>query len=435
MTTTQSNNTATAPQACNSFWVNHAALLFVYVFLGLLTLNETPYGSVFQAGSDILFLLSLLIYSLPIFAYEFFVLKAYQRDTAGISFTKQWQPDWTRIMVKLWGLTCTLFTIIFFYWLFPEYSKDVYQLFFRLCANWLEYLIPVAAIYVNVIDGFLKKTEDEYWHIGLFFTGQWKQLSWASVGHHTRSWLIKAFFLPMMLSYLYGNYEMVINWNYSTEGNFFRWFDLALTCLYIADLIPACVGYMMNAKLFDNNIRSSESTVRGWLVCLICYTPFWHVLMYGNYLPYMDGYNWTDWLGQSEWKWVWAGFILLALTLYASASVCFGTRWSNLTYRGLISHGPYAITKHPAYVFKNVSWWLISVPFIVHGDIGEAIRQIAMILVVNFIYYQRAITEERHLSQWPEYREYATYMNERSVFRWVGKAIPLFRYDASRYGY
>ena len=40
-------------------------------------------------------------------------------------------------------------------------------------------------------------------------------------------------------------------------------------------------------------------------------------------------------------------------------------RFSNLTHRGIITNGPYRYSKHPAYLAKNLSWWLVSMPFMI----------------------------------------------------------------------
>jgi hypothetical protein len=49
---------------------------------------------------------------------------------------------------------------------------------------------------------------------------------------------------------------------------------------------------------------------------------------------------------------------------------------------------------------------------------------------VNVIYYLRARTEERHLSWDPVYRQYATLMNERSLFRGLARWLPFLRYQS-----
>ena len=109
------------------------------------------------------------------------------------------------------------------------------------------------------------------------------------------------------------------------------------------------------------------------------------------------------------------------------ASVAAGTRFSNLTYRGLWNTGPYKWTKHPAYVFKNISWWLVSMPFMLHST-ELAVKCSLLLFGVNFIYYLRAKTEERHLSHYLEYREYALLMNDKSIFRFMNRFLPFLKY-------
>ena len=65
--------------------------------------------------------------------------------------------------------------------------------------------------------------------------------------------------------------------------------------------------------------------------------------------------------------------------------------------------------------------------FIVN-DGADALKCTLLLVGVNLIYYARAKTEERHLSNYPEYVEYALEMNERSIFRWCAKLIPALKY-------
>ena len=113
------------------------------------------------------------------------------------------------------------------------------------------------------------------------------------------------------------------------------------------------------------------------------------------------------------------------------ATVAAGIRFSNLTYRGLWNTGPYRWTKHPAYVFKNVSWWLVSLPFIANSG-AAAVKCSLLLLGVNALYFLRAKTEEAHLSHYPEYVAYATAMNDKSIFRWCAKLLPFLKYRPPR---
>ncbi len=100
----------------------------------------------------------------------------------------------------------------------------------------------------------------------------------------------------------------------------------------------------------------------------------------------------------------WAAAIIALTVIYALCTVSFGLRFSNLTHRGIITDGPYRFTKHPAYLAKNLSWWLISVPFVSEQGWGAALRNCMLLALLNLIYYARARTEERHLSRDPDVR-------------------------------
>jgi protein-S-isoprenylcysteine O-methyltransferase Ste14 len=104
--------------------------------------------------------------------------------------------------------------------------------------------------------------------------------------------------------------------------------------------------------------------------------------------------------------------------------VAFGLRFSNLTHRGILTHGPYAWTKHPAYLAKNMFWWLATLPFLsVSGSVVEMVRNSAILAIVSGVYYWRARTEERHLSADPAYRDYAAWMEQHGplarAMRWL----------------
>jgi len=103
--------------------------------------------------------------------------------------------------------------------------------------------------------------------------------------------------------------------------------------------------------------------------------------------------------------------------IYALSTVAFGLRFSNLTHRGIITDGPYRWSKHPAYISKNLSWWLISMPFLSLPGWGESLRNCALLLLLNLIYYLRAKTEERHLGRDAVYLAYCAWIANNGLFR------------------
>ena len=116
--------------------------------------------------------------------------------------------------------------------------------------------------------------------------------------------------------------------------------------------------------------------------------------------------------------------ILLLVVVYVWSTIAFGARFSNLTHRGIITNGPYRYSKHPAYLAKNLSWWLIAMPFMVGVSLGQTVRSCLLLGLLNGIYYLRAKTEERHLSLDPVYRQYAQWMQQHGVLRALDR-VPL----------
>jgi protein-S-isoprenylcysteine O-methyltransferase Ste14 len=172
--------------------------------------------------------------------------------------------------------------------------------------------------------------------------------------------------------------------------------------LYLMDLALGTIGYAFTLKLFDTHVKSADATLFGWMVALFCYPPFNNVS--GSFLAHGSNTQWITILGGGQaplWLYaVCAAAILLLTTLYTWATVVFGLRFSNLTNRGILCRGPYAWVRHPAYVSKNLTWWLMSWPFLTHW------LNVVGLLGWNLIYVLRASTEERHLRQDPHYREY-----------------------------
>ncbi len=147
-----------------------------------------------------------------------------------------------------------------------------------------------------------------------------------------------------------------------------------------------------------------------------------------QYVPY-DATSFGSWLApHPNLRWAWAIVVLGLITIYVLATIAFGVRFSNLTHRGILTNGPYRYTKHPAYVSKNISWWMVSVPFLLtDGNPLSSIKRCIALGIINFMYFMRARTEERHLSRDPVYVAYAAWMNDHGVLRFLNR-IPIFRY-------
>lgn len=375
-------------------------------------------------------IIAMIAAVLPIMIVELLIHKVHLRPSAGLK-AEAAEPNLERVAVKVVGLLGTLGFLAFLYWVIPEYHKREYERYF----TFLQYSVPWLALlsipYFWWMDGRMKQPKDAYYQAGLLVMLQWDGLDIYLIGRHIRNWLVKAFFLPLMFTYTGGNAQMIVTYDFARMDNFGQFFNYVNNLIFFADLIFACVGYVMTFRFLDSHIRSSEPTFRGWIVAVMCYAPLWQILFYGAYFDYNDRVDWGNWLGGITSVYIFWGMMILTLEIiYASATISLGYRFSNLTYRGLVANGAYRFTKHPAYVAKNLSWWLISIPFISYDGIGEAIRHCTLLFGVNLIYYLRAKTEENHLSRYPEYVEYALMMNERSMFAPLTKWLPFLKYKA-----
>lgn len=226
------------------------------------------------------------------------------------------------------------------------------------------------------------------------------------------AWLVKAFFLPLM----YGNLVLVLEqWLALTwPAHPTTWFVWFATGALAVDLLVATSGYLATGPLFRREIRSVDDSWSGWIVCLICYAPFYQYVKLVT--EQRDELIWSDWLQPDQMLyWIWAAMLVLSWTVYWLSSIAFSLRFSNLTYRGLVDYGPYRYTKHPAYISKNIYWWLHTVPFVGVVSTSDVIANIAGLSAVGLIYYFRAKTEERHLMRFPEYVEYARRIEQRSL--------------------
>ncbi len=365
----------------------------------------------------------LLAIAIPIVVAEALVLKSYRHKDTGLDFKTSTQADNRRVLVKILGLYLSMGFVGLLYFIFPEYRKSSYHPYWIL----LQYLAPIICIaaipYIYVLDKYLIEKEDGNWHAGMFFLGQLDRIDRNILKNHFLGWLVKGFFLALMFTYLVGNishfqihsiFEDFLNAFTRSPDDFYR---SMIKLIFTIDLAYVSVGYILTLKIFNSHIRSVEPTVLGWLAALACYQPFWD-FFYNGYLGYNnDNFNFDNWLGGSPAILIsWASAILILLIIYVWATLQFGIRFSNLTHRGIITNGPYGYCKHPAYVSKNISWWLISVPFISASGPVEAIKSCLLLVCVNLIYYLRAKTEEAHLAKDKAYRAYLDYMDKHSLY-------------------
>jgi protein-S-isoprenylcysteine O-methyltransferase Ste14 len=314
-----------------------------------------------------------------------------------------------RVLRKWLGLHATLAAVAAVYWVLAEYRSSLYAPFFTVAGTLLPVFSLLAVPYIAWVDARMASPQDVYWQLGDALLGGRHPIDRTALGQHTLAWAVKGFFLPLMFGYATRNVVSLATGQGLLQGtpDFTRVFDWAFTTLYFIDVVWGAVGYLWSLRLTDSHVRSTEPSALGWVVAMMCYEPISRGL-WPAWFAYDAGRPWGHWLAASPLLYqAWGTLILLLTAVYAWATVSFGLRFSNLTHRGIITNGPYRWVRHPAYLAKNLSWWLISMPFMVAGNPAHNLRLCAMLLLVNGLYALRARTEERHLLQDPVYQAYA----------------------------
>lgn len=205
---------------------------------------------------------------------------------------------------------------------------------------------------------------------------------------------VKLFYIPYLTSWVINN--SLHQWNL-TAGLYFdietlnRYF-IALF-IYIDTIIYA-IGYSVESRYLNSEIKSVDPTLLGWIVCLWCYPPF-NQFSFALFDYHLFEINVAV---TEQLKDILLSTIMILWGVFAWASVSLGFKASNLTNRGIIDHGPYKYIRHPAYASK-LGIWIIQGVFFAEFTSG---------ILIGFllIYTLRAWTEERHLSLDPNYRKY-----------------------------
>jgi protein-S-isoprenylcysteine O-methyltransferase Ste14 len=257
----------------------------------------------------------------------------------------------------------------------------------------------------------------------------WRQGIDPEDGLALRVTLLKVFFAPLMGMSLmvfcasaWTNGAAIVGSNSLTNSsgdlvllfNRFGYWFLIQAILFI-DTLVFTVGYLLESRRLDNQIRSVDPSLLGWATALICYPPF-------NLITQaILGSQISD-FPQFEPPWLHLLLNLLILTLmgiYMAASVALGLKASNLTHRGIVSRGPYRLVRHPAYTCKNMAWWIAAVPLVTQAfsqSTMDGLQALASVAGWSLIYVLRALTEEDHLRRVDaEYDAYASRVRHRFI--------------------
>lgn len=431
---------AKLPPSASSFLVNFTGGVF-FIAAANITFALLPEADVFTLS-----IVGITAALIPILLGEIFILKVHKRPGAGFLETPV-AKDTERLKTKMLGYYGSLGLILLFYLFVPIYWHDEY---FNPA---LPYFFPLlliygigGPIYFSEFDHRLDRQRDGFWHFGALLMGKREEVDFNIITHHLKSLGLRAFYVPVMLTYfsiyiafLMKGHEDFINANLTVSSEV-TWYAILKFIMLIyfflgaIDVLFGLIGYFMTFRVLDTHIRSLDPTLIGWLVCLACYYPFWEVLMIKVFFEdFYTNPEWHIWFADIPLVLVvWGGLSIVFMCTEALTTLTFGIRFSNLTYRGLITTGPFRFTKHPQYVSKMFNRFFVYVPFLSLGGPLGSLQLMVMFAGICFMYYLRARTEENHLSQYPEYVAYANWINENGIFRGVAKKFPFLIYSEEK---
>ena len=372
-------------------------------------------------------LVNLVACGLPMVLWAVFVDKVHRNPSTGISWSeaKPWRETLDISLTKLAGLWLTWAGIALIYATGRFYWQGNFA-FAMWCFGYAAPFLFVASIpYIILLDQRASAPKDGCWMLGAWLMGLDEPIDREAIWNHLRSWGVKTFFLAFMLAIVPGGFGEFVRGDVSTVLHdpvaLANWL---ITFMFVIDVAFATVGYILAMKPLDSHIRTATPYAAGWMAALICYPPF--ILMGdGGPLDYHPGTSdWMHWFAGHPLLLAGTGVVLVGLTaIYAWATIAFGFRFSNLTHRGILTHGPYAFSRHPAYLSKNLFWWISTIPFLTTGSLVDAARATIILSCVSGVYYWRAKTEERHLSLDPAYQEYSAWMDRNGMvpraFDWM----------------
>ncbi len=379
--------------------------------------------------------------AVPMVLWSLLYDKVHLRASTGMDWKnpRPFSESFDVSVVKLAGLWATWAIIGGIYCIGRWYWTGQYQFSMELFEFAAPFLFVLSIPYVLILDRFTVEPRDGAWHFGQFIMGGRGQYQAEAIHHHLRAWAVKGFFLAFMISIVPGGFGELVRADFSSGiENPVQLANWLIVAMFVVDVQFATVGYLLTMKPLDSHIRTANPYLAGWVAALMCYPPFLLMDAGGPLDYHVNTSDWAFWLdGHQSLLWIWAGALVFLTGVYAWATVAFGIRFSNLTHRGILTHGPYGWTKHPAYLAKNSYWWLATMPFLAtSGSFTDMVRNTVLMAAVSAVYYWRAKTEEKHLLADPAYKAYAEWMDRNApvprALNWVKRKVGWWPSDKGR---
>ncbi len=227
--------------------------------------------------------------------------------------------------------------------------------------------------------------------------------------------VMRAYFIPIMLMQVLGYVPYALNLHNAVfdTHDFVTILFWLVAMLWLIDLVNAGLAYLLESRWLENRSRSIDMTIIGWAVCLFCYLPLNNVTAaVFPFAPQLAINNANALIIPSNEFLIGlkiAEIILLSLHVYIDAGL--GLSVANITLKKLQTRGPYALIRHPGTTTKLLLWFVIAFGY---SEFWTA-KYLFGYLAWAALYIMRALTEERHLRQYAEYRDYQQQVRYRFI--------------------
>lgn len=227
--------------------------------------------------------------------------------------------------------------------------------------------------------------------------------------------VMRAYFLPIMLLQLavYFPYALNLHDTALTGSNLLATLYWITAMLWLLDMTNAALAYLVESRWLENRSRSIDMSITGWAVCLFCYEPFSNLTgAVFPFAPFLANGDVNAMLVPNLDFLIALKIIeILVLGLHIYVDVSLGTSVANITLKQLQTRGAYGIIRHPGTSTKLLFWFVVACGYSQFWSVKFLFGFCAWAA----LYIARALTEERHLSQYAEYREYQQKVRYRFI--------------------
>ena len=343
------------------------------------------------------------------------------------------------------GVLIGILFIFFIVWLFPAYN-DATQLgrLKEAAVPFLAFAIPASFFLILATEFILGEKRNGTYQFGLLARWRIREINWKIFFDGLREWLLRAFFL---LINFYASVWYLSNLRTyglpDITGNFVHFItrlDLTIFTMIVLAILP---GYIFASRLIGTELKKVDRTWFAWAINLSCYPPL-NAAVFAGWVAYMPSSEVNAlYKGVPPWAYhtvsdplllyLVAGAIIFLALMHLWGEAFVGIRAANMSARGIITTGPFSVTRHPIYVSKCFQWAFLYFPVLSAVGFLNSVQSGILFLLVCAIYVGRALGEEKLLATDETYVKYALYMDDKSMFAFVGRRFPImtfrWRYD------